>query len=126
MASSPLNGDLWEYGYVPMVVVGLIGYVGLCSLLRYRRVNALQEQFGLTDRKSLSQMTNEQARQICMKLADSEFPYFYNMALQVALMKVCFSIFVLHGTTGLLNFLDVLYRKYCRLVVESQWLAQRS
>lgn len=90
MASSLLTKDGWwsSHGYAPVVVLGFISYAGLCSLLRFRRIEKLKRRLNITDRDSLSRMTNDQAQEICLILGSYEFPKFYDLAMQVALLKV--------------------------------------
>lgn len=74
---------------LPYVALGgFLGYVGLCSALRFQRINRLQKKYGFTTRESLSRMTNDEAQQISLMAAQYEFPLFYDLALRVALFRV--------------------------------------
>lgn len=73
---------------------GFLGYVGLCSALRFQRINSLQKKYGFTTRESLSRMTNDEAQQISLMAAQYEFPLFYDLALRVALFRVSPEIYM--------------------------------
>lgn len=74
---------------LPFVALLLVGYVTLCSSLRFKRVESLQRKFGFQSRNSLGRMTNDQARDIVYSFASYEFPMFYDLAMRVALFRVC-------------------------------------
>lgn len=94
MTSSLLTTDGWwsSHGYAPVVALGFISYAGFCSLLRFQRINGLKRRLNITGRDSLARMTNAQAQEICLVLGSYEFPKFYDLAMQVALLKVQLSI----------------------------------
>ncbi|KAJ3469316.1 hypothetical protein MRS44_003381 [Fusarium solani] len=70
------------------VLVGaFLGYAALCSIFRFRRINALQSRLGFHDRKSLGRMTNEEAHQIVRNIANFEFPLFYDLSVRLALFE---------------------------------------
>ncbi|CZR70149.1 uncharacterized protein PAC_20050 [Phialocephala subalpina] len=71
----------------PYVFTAVLGYTILCSLLRYRRRDAMRRNFNFADRKSFSRMTNVDAQEIVTYLAELEFPKIMEMSLQFALFK---------------------------------------
>ncbi|KAI8678826.1 MPAB-Lcp-cat domain-containing protein [Fusarium keratoplasticum] len=75
----------------PVLVGAFLGYAALCSIFRFRRINALQSRLGFHDRKSLGRMTNEEAHQIVRNIANFEFPLFYDLSVRLALFEVCSS-----------------------------------
>lgn len=77
--------SMWS---ISAVFVGLAGYIALCSLLRFRRLESLQSKFNYTDRASLSRMTNQDAFEIVYNMAHWEFPLMYDVALRLALFQV--------------------------------------
>jgi hypothetical protein len=73
----------------PIILGALLGYVVLCSLLRFSRINSLRSKLRLYDRASLSRMTNQDAFQVVQNIARFEFPLFYDLAVRLALFEVC-------------------------------------
>lgn len=72
------------------VLLGLfLGYVSLCSLLRFSRINSLVSKLGFHDRASLGRMTNQNAFEIVKTMANLEFPLMYDLATRLALFEVC-------------------------------------
>lgn len=82
-----LQPSSWSSG--PVLVGAFLGYAALCSIFRFRRINALQSRLGFHDRKSLSRMTNEEAHEIVRNLTNFEFPLFYDLSVRLALFEVC-------------------------------------
>jgi len=72
----------------PYLVTALLGYVGLCSLLRFRRRDAMAKKFNFPDRASFARMTTVEAQAITQVLAELEFPKLYELSIQFALFKV--------------------------------------
>ncbi|KAH6683485.1 hypothetical protein F5X68DRAFT_242281 [Plectosphaerella plurivora] len=70
------------------VLLGLAApsYLLLVRLLRYRRMESLQESFG-RDGRPLSRMTAEEAHRIVEALQTLEFPQAFGKARQMALLK---------------------------------------
>jgi hypothetical protein len=63
-------------------------YPLLCSVLRFRRREAMRKKFNYPDKASFSRMTNDDAQAIIQYTAELEFPTSYEMSLQFALFKV--------------------------------------
>lgn len=81
--------DLWPSSWSgPTLLVILIGYVALCSSLRFRRVNSVRSHYGFNDRAHLGRMTNEEAFQIAKGFISYDCPLFYDLGLRVALFRV--------------------------------------
>lgn len=70
------------------VALGLVGYVSLCSALRFRRINRLQAKYKYTSRDSLASMTVEDAQVITNYMIKYEHTLFYDLALRLALLRV--------------------------------------
>jgi len=70
------------------VLLGILlpGYLLLCSALRFRRRDALRQDF--PDRQSLSHMSNVEAQKIVNCLTELEFPFIIITSLQFGLFKV--------------------------------------
>lgn len=73
-------------------VLGVVGYLSLCSALRFRRINNLKAKLKFTDRASLSRMTIEEAQVITKNAMYYEFPIFYDLSLRFALLRVRISL----------------------------------
>ena len=73
----------------PVLLGIFLGYVALCSLVRFSRVNSLRSKFGFHDRASLGRMTNQNAFEIVKVMANLEFPLFYDLGTRLALFEVC-------------------------------------
>lgn len=92
--SEGFNSDLFT-SFAPTSISGpvllgiFLGYVALCSLVRFSRVNSLRSKFGFHDRASLSRMTNQSAFEIVKVMANLEFPLFYDFGTRLALFEVC-------------------------------------
>ncbi|KAG8665598.1 hypothetical protein FPOAC2_10675 [Fusarium poae] len=91
-SSAPFQSDLLSR-FSPTsisgpVLLGLfLGYVALCSLLRFSRINSLLSKYGYHDRASLSRMTNQDAFEIVKTMANLEFPLLYDLATRLALFE---------------------------------------
>ncbi|RAH67581.1 uncharacterized protein BO66DRAFT_379237 [Aspergillus aculeatinus CBS 121060] len=68
------------------IVLSVAGYIAVVRLLRYRRVKAIDAPFAHGQRK-LSSMTSEEAHVIISQLQELEFPYAFNKARKIALLK---------------------------------------
>jgi hypothetical protein len=84
--SSPNKSSIMSYS--PFLIPAFLTYVALCSLLRFRRRDAIQKKFNYMDKSSMSKMTNVDAQAILNQLAEFEFPKMYETSLQFALFKV--------------------------------------
>lgn len=72
-----------------VVLPVLAAYPVLTSLLRFRRVRKLQQQYSqYSTRESFSRMTDRDAWEIQKVIAQLEFPFMYVKALQFALFRV--------------------------------------
>jgi len=71
-------------------------YILLCSLVRFRRRDAMHKKYNYRDKASLSKMTNDDAQAIMKYLVELEFPRVYELSLQFALFKVGGSSYVYH------------------------------
>jgi len=69
------------------LLVGLIGYVGLCRLLRYNVRDGLYAKYPYKTKADLRKMTNQEAWAIQRRLMATEFPFTHEKALQFALFK---------------------------------------
>ncbi|KAF4967184.1 hypothetical protein FSARC_5217 [Fusarium sarcochroum] len=90
----------------PIILGVFLGYVTLCSLVRFSRVNSLQSRLGFKDRASLSRMTNQDAFEIVNSIAQFDFPLFYDLAVRLALFEtyaVTRVAHVLYGGSDLNN-----------------------
>jgi hypothetical protein len=68
-----------------------LGYLALCSMLRFQRINRLQNRLGFTDRLSLNRMTVADAQEILRTSINYDFPLIYDLSLRFALIKVTFA-----------------------------------
>ncbi|KAF4975839.1 hypothetical protein FZEAL_7428 [Fusarium zealandicum] len=71
----------------PVLLTALLGYVILCSLLRFRRINSLRSRYGFHERASLGGMTNQDAHEIVKNVFYFEFPLFYDLSVRLALFE---------------------------------------
>ncbi|KAJ3513538.1 hypothetical protein NM208_g15175 [Fusarium decemcellulare] len=71
----------------PVLLAAFLGYVALCSLSRFWRINSMQSRYGFHDRTSLGRMTNQQAQEIVKSIAQLEFPLFYDLSIRLALFE---------------------------------------
>ena len=65
-----------------------MGYLLLVRFLRYKRAERINSDFS-TGKRPLSSMTTEEAHDIMTQLQQLEFPYAFNKARMIALLKVC-------------------------------------
>jgi hypothetical protein len=70
---------------VPYVSSVVLAYLLLVKVLRFRRIDKLQQRF------SLASMTDEEAWEIQKVMAQLEFPFLYEKSLQFALFRVSVS-----------------------------------
>lgn len=84
--------DLFSRPILTYSVPLLLAYPVVVSLLRFRRVNELQEKYKKYEtREAMSEMTDDEAFEIQKQMIQLEFPFIYIKALQFALFRVCFS-----------------------------------
>jgi hypothetical protein len=69
------------------VLAGLIGYIGLCRLLRYNVRDGFYAKYPYKTKDDLKKMTAQDAWAIQQRLIATEFPFTYEKALQFALFK---------------------------------------
>ncbi|KAI0009033.1 hypothetical protein F4779DRAFT_584266 [Xylariaceae sp. FL0662B] len=81
---SPRIHASWTY-YL-LAAVGLVGYMALVRILRYRRKAELEAPFS-NGRRPLSSMTTGEAYEIMRQLQELEFPYAFAKARRIALLK---------------------------------------
>ncbi|KAK9428982.1 hypothetical protein V1505DRAFT_375469 [Lipomyces doorenjongii] len=83
IAENPISmGGSWT----PYFMQGFLLYVLLCSLLRFRRRDAMHKKFNYT-KATYSKMTNVDAQAIMSYLAELEFPKIFLASIQFALFK---------------------------------------
>lgn len=73
--------DLW-------LVLCLLIYLPIVHILRYQRATSLERKYAPEGRKSLRNMTAEDAQSILKTLAELEFPSLYGFSMVVALFRV--------------------------------------
>ena len=74
------------------VVLGILFYITLVHLLRYRRRERIQARYTPDGRASFSKLTNNQAQAIIKDLTELEFPKFFGFSIIFALFKVGFHL----------------------------------
>lgn len=79
------DGHFSRYHYYYLVL--LLAYPLLVSFLRYDRLRTTRERFGYTTRRSFAQMTDNDAFEIQAIIAQLEFPFTFQKALQFALFR---------------------------------------
>jgi hypothetical protein len=77
----------WGKHSLPVAILGLVGYVALVQVLRYRRMAKIQAPFA-NGTRPLSSMTVEEAHAIIAQLQELEFPRAFCKARRMALLKV--------------------------------------
>jgi len=75
-------GLSWTYLVLPLML-----YPTLVALLRYRRLHQLLRKYPYSTRSSFATMTNSDAFYIQQALAELEFPFTFEKALQFALFR---------------------------------------
>jgi hypothetical protein len=70
-----------------LILAGLIGYIGLCRLLRYKVRDDFYAKYPYKTKHDFKNMTNQDAWAIQRRLIATEFPFTYEKALQFALFK---------------------------------------
>jgi hypothetical protein len=94
------RGLLINNGYMLfMALFALAAYATRVRFLRYRRKIAIEANF-TSGKRSLSDMTTKEAHDIIAQLQLLEFPYAFNKARKIALLKVqhiFISIFITWG-----------------------------
>ncbi|KAI5465485.1 hypothetical protein BGZ63DRAFT_479229 [Mariannaea sp. PMI_226] len=76
-----------KLSWATLILVVVIGYISLCSLLRFRRINYLRTRYKFDNRASLARMTNQDAFEIARNVIYLEFPLFYDLATRLALFE---------------------------------------
>ncbi|KAF2761998.1 hypothetical protein EJ05DRAFT_507597 [Pseudovirgaria hyperparasitica] len=71
----------------PIASLSILGYLGICQALRFRRLHDLQRRFPMRTKEELASMTVDQAYEIQRIVMDWEFPYMVDKALNFALFK---------------------------------------
>ncbi|KAB5578136.1 hypothetical protein GE09DRAFT_1088621 [Coniochaeta sp. 2T2.1] len=71
----------------PSIATIFILYVALCASLRFRHEKALLRRYKYTGRKSLANMSNDDASEILKTIITYEFPKLYHASLQFAIFK---------------------------------------
>ncbi|KAK5989919.1 ER-bound oxygenase mpaB' [Cladobotryum mycophilum] len=77
-------------GVKPLTIgltAGFVGYLILCSSLRFQRLKSVRRRYNYPDRESLSRMTNSDARDILETVSLLEFPLLFDLSLRFALFK---------------------------------------
>lgn len=75
------NSATWK------ALLGVLAYLVLVRLLRYRRVDSLPKRYGLTTRASFASMTTDDAQTILKDLTELEFPKIFGFSIIFALFK---------------------------------------
>ncbi|KAI9842237.1 MAG: hypothetical protein M1837_007382 [Sclerophora amabilis] len=70
-----------------LLIFGAVVYLGVVSVLRFRRARSLATRFGFTDRASFSRMTVDDAQAILKELGELEFPKIMRLSIVFALFK---------------------------------------
>jgi hypothetical protein len=78
---------LWDKHSLAITILGLVGYISLVQLFRYRRMAKIQALFA-NGRRPLSYMTVKEAHTIIAQLQELEFPRAFSKARRMALLKV--------------------------------------
>lgn len=86
LKTSEVLNTLWSKHQLA-IFIGLIGYLALVQVLRYRRMTKIEALFAHGKRK-LSTMTTKEAHEIIAQLQELEFPYAFGKARKIALLKV--------------------------------------
>lgn len=73
-------------GVSTVIVLAISLYMVLVRLLRYRRSDAIKSAFGRD--RDFSTMTTQEAHEIISQLQRLEFPFAFNKARTIALLKV--------------------------------------
>ncbi|KAJ0420679.1 hypothetical protein BJY00DRAFT_323705 [Aspergillus carlsbadensis] len=76
----------WDNRSLAIAILGLVGYIALVRVLRYRRRAEIQTPFA-NGRRSLSSMTVKEAHAIIAQLQELEFPRAFSKARRMALLK---------------------------------------
>ena len=68
-------------------MLGVVVYLVLVRLLRYRRARSIPKRYGLTTRPSFAGMTTDDAQAILKDLTELEFPKIFGFSIIFALFK---------------------------------------
>ncbi len=74
---------------IAWLMPALLAYPLLTASLRFQRMKYLRRKFKYDTRESFSTMTNDDAWKILQAIAQLEFPWTFEKALQFALFRVC-------------------------------------
>lgn len=66
----------------------LIGYIGLCNALRFRRRDKMKKELGYYTREEMKNMTTTEAQRVIVNMSEMEFPLVYMTSIEFALFKV--------------------------------------
>jgi len=79
----------WFNSKLAYALVGVIAYISICHALRFRRIKSLQRKygFGTPRRPTFSDMTDQEAWEIQIEIAEAEFPSLFEKGLQLALFR---------------------------------------
>jgi hypothetical protein len=78
---------LWDKHPLAITILGLVGYIALVRVFRYRRMAKIQGPF-TNGRRPLSSMTVKEAHEIIAQLQELVFPRGFSKARRMALLKV--------------------------------------
>lgn len=71
-----------------LVLLSIVGYVYLCRVLRYRRLQQKHALYPYKNREDFAKMTNQHAYEIQKYLFGVEFPFTMQKALEFALFRL--------------------------------------
>jgi hypothetical protein len=75
---------------ISWLMPALLAYPLLTAALRFQRVKYLKRKFKYDTKESLASMTNDDAWKIQQTIAELEFPWTFEKAMQFALFRVSF------------------------------------
>lgn len=76
------------WNFLPLTALAtLVVYMAMVRFLRYRRKTAIEAPY-VSGKRSLSEMTTEEAHNIISQLQGLEFPSAFGKARKIALLKV--------------------------------------
>ena len=77
-------GATWK----SILLLGLLVYISLVRVFRYRRARSLERKYAPAGRESFRNMTADDAQAILKTLAELEFTKLYGLSMVVALFRV--------------------------------------
>ena len=110
------------WGYI--LVTGLLLWLFLVRILRYRRAQTITRLYAPAGRESLRYMTAEDAQSILKTLAELEFPSLYGLSMVVAIFRVSFVRRLFFSNHEMIELLD-LWDPYNFVPLGLDWPAQR-